>query len=180
MASQIPTPPALENLEIAIEGDIGILTLNRPDAFNAIEPGMIAEFPTAFGWFADQAPLRALIITGAGAAFCAGGDLTWFKKGMDDPEVDIVASVRAGADTLHQGIVDMQRIPYPVIAAINGPAAGAGLSLALACDVRLCSDSERAFLACAYGRIGVSPDGGTTYFLPRVVGPGRAIEILLN
>lgn len=180
MASQIPTPPALENLEIAIEGDIGILTLNRPDAFNAMNPGMIAEFPIAFGWFADQAPLRALIITGAGAAFCAGGDLTWFKKGMDDPDVDIVASVRAGAETLHQGIVDLQRIPYPVIAAINGPAAGAGLSLALACDIRLCSDSERAFLACAYGRIGVSPDGGMTYFLPRVVGASRAVELLLN
>lgn len=180
MANQIPSPPALENLDIAIEDDIGILTLNRPKAFNAMDPGMIAEFPVAFGWFADQAPLRALIITGAGGAFCAGGDLTWFKKGMDDPEVDIVASVRAGAETLHQGIVDLQRIPYPVIAAINGPAAGAGLSLALACDVRLCSDSDRAFLACAYGRIGVSPDGGMTYFLPRVVTPGRAVEILLN
>jgi len=180
MAPEIPTPPALENLEIAIEGDVGVLTLNRPDAFNAMDPGMIAEFPVAFGWLADQAPLRALIITGAGAAFCAGGDLNWFKKGMDDPDVDIVASVRAGAETLHQGIVDLQRIPYPVIAAINGPAAGAGLSLALACDIRLCSDGDRTFLACAYGRIGVSPDGGMTYFLPRVVGPSRAVELLLN
>ncbi len=75
-------------------------------------------------------------------------------------------------------IVDLRRIPYPVIAAVNGPAAGAGFSLALACDIRIASES--AFVACAYGRIGASPDGGMTYFLPRVVGPSRALEILLN
>jgi len=173
-------PPALENLDLTIDGDLGILTLNRPDAFNAMDPAMIAEFPVVFGWLADRAPLRALIITGAGGAFCAGGDLNWFRKGMENENVDIVASVRQGAETLHQGIIDMQRIPYPVIAAINGPAAGAGLSLALACDYRIMSEDERAFLACAYGRIGVSPDGGMTYFLPRVVGPGRAVELLLN
>lgn len=173
-------PPALENLELTIDGEIGILTLNRPDAFNAMDPGMIAEFPTVFSWLADRAQLRALIITGAGMAFCSGGDLNWFQGGMQNEDVDIVASVRQGAETLHQGIVDMQRIPYPVIAAINGPAAGAGLSLALACDYRIMSEDPKAFLACAYGRIGVSPDGGMTYFLPRAVGPARAMELLLN
>ena len=72
----------------------------------------------------------------------------------------------------------MQRIPFPVIAAVNGPSAGAGFSLALACDIRIAS--EEAFFACAYGRIGASPDGGMTYFLPRVVGPSKALELLLN
>jgi len=86
--------------------------------------------------------------------------------------------VRRGAEALHAAIVDLRRIPYPVIAAINGPAAGAGFSLALACDTRIASES--AFLACAYGRIGASPDGGMTYFLPRVVGPSRALELLLE
>ena len=86
--------------------------------------------------------------------------------------------MRRGAEALHQAIVDLRRIPYPVIAAINGPAAGAGFSLALACDIRIAS--EGAFLACAYGRIGASPDGGMTYFLPRVVGPSRALEMLLE
>jgi 2-(1,2-epoxy-1,2-dihydrophenyl)acetyl-CoA isomerase len=170
--------PDLETMRIEIDGDIGTLTLNRPESFNAMSPEMISEMPAAFSWLADRAPLRALIVTGEGAAFCAGGDINWFKKGIDDPEIDIVAGIRAGAETLHQAIIDMQRIPYPVIAAINGPAAGAGLSLALACDTRICS--EKAFLACAYGRIGASPDGGMTYFLPRVVGPSRAIELLLN
>ena len=86
--------------------------------------------------------------------------------------------MRRGAEALHTAIVDLRRIPYPVIGAVNGPAAGAGFSLALACDVRIAS--ENAFFAPAYGRIGASPDGGMTYFLPRVVGPSRALEILLD
>lgn len=178
MSTTSATPPALSTMRLEIEGDVGTLVLNRPESFNAMNPEMIFELPTVFGWLADSADLRALIITGEGAAFCAGGDINWFKKGIEEADVDIVAGVRAGAETLHQGMIDMQRIPYPVIAAINGPAAGAGLSLALACDIRICS--EDAFLACAYGRIGASPDGGMTYFLPRVVGPARAVELLLN
>ncbi len=79
---------------------------------------------------------------------------------------------------LHQAIVDFRRIPFPVIGAINGPAAGAGMSLALMCDMRIAS--EAAFFAIAYGRIGASPDGGMTYFLPRVVGPAKAVELALN
>jgi enoyl-CoA hydratase/carnithine racemase len=86
--------------------------------------------------------------------------------------------VRRGAETLHSAIVDLRRIPHPVIAAVNGPAAGAGFSLALACDLRIAS--EAAFFAPGYGRIGASPDGGMTYFLPRVVGPARALELLLE
>lgn len=168
----------MNTMNLEIDGDVGVLTLNRPDALNAMSPEMISEFPVIFSWLADRATLRALIITGAGFAFCAGGDINWFKKGLDDPDIDIVAGVRAGADQLHQGIVEMQRIPYPVIAAINGPAAGAGFSLALGCDLRISSDA--AVFVCAYGRIGASPDGGMTYFLPRVVGPAKAIELLLN
>jgi 2-(1,2-epoxy-1,2-dihydrophenyl)acetyl-CoA isomerase len=119
-----------------------------------------------------------LIVTGAGDAFCSGGDVNWFKTGVEDDSIDLPASVRRGAEALHTAIVDLRRIPYPVIAALNGPAAGAGFSLALACDIRIAS--EKTFLACAYGRIGASPDGGMTYFLPRVVGPSRALEILLE
>ena len=172
------SPPELNTLSIEIDGEIGTLTLNRPDAFNAMSPEMIGELAVAFAWLADRAPLRALIITGAGKAFCAGGDVTWFQKGVETEEIDLPSEVRRGAEALHVAIVDLRRIPYPVIAAVNGPAAGAGFSLALACDIRI--SSEAAFFACAYGRIGASPDGGMTYFLPRVVGPSRALEILLN
>jgi enoyl-CoA hydratase/carnithine racemase len=171
-------PPELKTLKIEIDGEIGTLTLDRPDAFNAMSPEMIGELTVAFSWLADLAPLRALIVTGSGKAFCAGGDVNWFRMGVEDPDIDLPSQVRRGAEALHQAIVDLRRIPYPVIAAVNGPAAGAGFSLALACDTRIAS--EAAFFACAYGRIGASPDGGMTYFLPRVVGPSRALEILLN
>jgi len=171
-------PPELSTLRIEIDGEIGTLTLDRPESFNAMSPDMILELGTAFAWFADQAPLRGLIVTGAGKAFCSGGDVNGFKEGVEDDSIDLPAQVRRGAEALHTAIVDLRRIPYPVIAAINGPAAGAGFSLALACDIRIAS--EQTFLACAYGRIGASPDGGMTYFLPRVVGPSRALELLLE
>jgi 2-(1,2-epoxy-1,2-dihydrophenyl)acetyl-CoA isomerase len=171
-------PPELKTLRIEIDGEIGTLTLDRPDAFNAMSPEMIGEMTVAFAWLADRAPIRALIVTGSGKAFCAGGDVTWFQRGVEDEEIDLPSEVRRGAEALHAAIVDLRRIPHPVICAVNGPAAGAGFSLALACDIRIAS--EAAFFAPAYGRIGASPDGGMTYFLPRVVGPSRALELLLE
>ncbi|MBW8059817.1 MAG: enoyl-CoA hydratase/isomerase family protein [Solirubrobacterales bacterium] len=176
--TQTLSPPELKTLRIEIDGEIGALTLDRPDVFNAMSPEMIGELTVAFAWLADLAPLRALVVTGSGTAFCAGGDINWFRRGVEDDEIDLPSQVRRVAEALHQAIVDLRRIPYPVIAAVNGPAAGAGFSLALACDTRIASES--AFFACAYGRIGASPDGGMTYFLPRVVGPSRALEILLD
>ena len=178
MTTETLSTPELNTMKLEIDGEIGTLTLDRPDAFNAMSPEMIGEMTVAFAWLADQAPLRALIVTGSGKAFCSGGDVNWFKEGVSSEEIDLPAQVRRGADALHTAIVDLRRIPYPVICAVNGPAAGAGFSLALACDIRI--SSENAFFACAYGRIGASPDGGMTYFLPRVVGPSRALEILLN
>jgi 2-(1,2-epoxy-1,2-dihydrophenyl)acetyl-CoA isomerase len=171
-------PPELETLDIEIDGQVGTLTLNRPDALNAMSPDLISELTTAAAWLADRAPIRALIITGAGRAFCSGGDVNWFKRGVSDERVDLPSEVRRGAELLHNAIVDIRRIPYPVIAAVNGPAAGAGMSLALSADIRIASDE--AFLAIAYGRIGAAPDGGMTYFLPRVVGPAKALELALN
>jgi enoyl-CoA hydratase/carnithine racemase len=173
----LPSPPELKNLRLEVEGEIATLTLDRPKVLNAMSPELIAELVTAAAWLADRAPLRALIVTGAGRAFSAGGDVTWFKRGLEETDADLPAEVRRGADVLHQAIVDFRRIPYPVIAAVNGVAAGAGFSLALMCDTRIAS--EQAAFVCAYGRIGASPDGGMTYFLPRVVGPARALELLL-
>ena len=103
---------------------------------------MIGELGTAFAWLADQAPLRALIVTGAGKAFCSGGDVNWFKTGAEDDSIDLPSQVRRGAEALHTAIVDLRRIPYPVIGAVNGPAAGAGFSLALACDIRIASEDD--------------------------------------
>jgi 2-(1,2-epoxy-1,2-dihydrophenyl)acetyl-CoA isomerase len=177
-AAMTPAPPELKTMRIGIEGSVGTLTLSRPDDMNAMSPEMIGELALIAPWLADRAPFRALIVTGEGRAFSAGGDINWFKRGLDEPGADLVAEVRRGADVLHQAIVDFKRIPYPVIAAVNGPAAGAGFSLALMCDIRIAS--EKAFFVCAYGRIGASPDGGMTYFLPRVIGPAAAAELMLE
>src|SRR3954468_21688740 len=177
-AAAPPAPPDLETLRIDIEDDIGTLTLNRPKVLNAMSPELIGELVTAAAWLADRAALRGLIVTGAGRPFSAGGDVTWFKRGLEESGEWLSADVRRGAEVLHQAIVDFRRIPYPVIGAVNGVAAGAGFSLALMCDTRIAS--EDAAFVCAYGRIGASPDGGMTYFLPRMVGPAKAIELLLN
>jgi enoyl-CoA hydratase/carnithine racemase len=172
-------PPKLNTLQIASDGDVGTLTLNRPKAMNAMDPELIGELTLAAAWLADRAPFRALIVTGSGdKSFSAGGDINWFKRGLEDPAHDLPSDVRRGADVLHQAIVDFRRIPYPVIGAVNGAAAGAGFSLALMCDIRIAS--ENAVFVVAYGRIGASPDGGMTYFLPRVVGPAKALELALE
>ena len=179
MTANQAAPPDLKTIRIETDGQIGTLTLNRPDSLNAMSPELIGELVVAASWLADRAALRALIVTGAGdRAFSSGGDVNWFKKGVDSEGFDLPADVRRGADVLHQAIVDFRRIPYPVIGAINGVAAGAGFSLALMCDTRIAS--EDASFVCAYGRIGASPDGGMTYFLPRMIGPVRAVELMLN
>lgn len=179
MATATASPPELKTLRIEIDGEVGTLTLDRPDALNAMNADMVADLPVAAAWLADHAPLRALIVTGTGdRAFSAGGDVKAFQQGLEDDAIDLPSLVRRDAEVMHQGIVDLQRIPYPVIAAVNGAAAGVGFSLALACDIRIASES--AAFVCAYGRIGASPDGGMTYFLPRVVGPSKAKELLLE
>ena len=161
-----------------LENGVLLITMNRPEVYNAADEEMHGQLARIWADVARDESAKVAVITGAGKAFSAGGDVNWFKKGVDEEGFDLPADVRRGAEVLHQGIIDLRRIPYPVIAAVNGPAAGAGFSLALACDIRIAADS--AFFAPAYGRIGASPDGGMTYFLPRVVGPSRALEILLT
>ena len=161
-------PPELKTLKIEADGPngaLGTLTLNRPDDMNAMSPELIYELTVAAAWLADRAPFRALVVTGAGGAFSAGGDINWFQKGLDDPGHDLPSDVRRGAEVLHQAIIDLRRIPYPVIAAVNGPAAGAGFSLALACDIRIAANT--AFFAPAYGR-----DGGSGPRVPRWIHRG--------
>src|SRR3954470_14736859 len=177
-AAASSAPPELETIRIEVAGEIATMTLARPTVLNATRAELIGELVTAAAGLADRARVRALIVTGAGRAFSAGGDVTWFKRGLEESGEYLSADVRRGAEVLHQAIIDFRRIPYPVVGAINGVAAGAGFSLALMCDTRIAS--EEAAFVCAYGRIGASPDGGMTYFLPRVVGQARALELLLD
>src|SRR5215217_7583856 len=98
MTPETVNPPQLNTIRIDVDGEIGTLTLDRPDAFNAMSPELIGEMFVAFAWLADRAPLRALILTGAGKAFCAGGDVTWFRKGVEEDTVDLPSEVRRGAE----------------------------------------------------------------------------------
>ena len=102
MSTETLSPPELNTLKIEIDGEIGTLTLDRPDAFNAMSPEMIGELTVAFAWLADRAPLRALIVTGAGKAFCAGGDVNGSRQGVESEEIDLPSEVRRGAEALHR------------------------------------------------------------------------------
>jgi 2-(1,2-epoxy-1,2-dihydrophenyl)acetyl-CoA isomerase len=173
-----PQAPAYETLELTARDGVGVLTLMRPTAGNAMCPTMLRELPEATAWLADQAALRALVITGEGAAFSSGGDLQILSGLATQRGFDIAADSRRRIDQLHQAILNLRRIEYPVVAAVNGLAAGSGFALALACDQRIAS--TRAVFTAAYGRVGLTPDGGLTYLLPRLVGEVRALAILIG
>lgn len=170
--------PRLGSMRLQIEGAIGTLVLDRAEENNALNAEMVGDLCEVTAWLANRARLRALIITGAGRVFCAGGDVALFRELIERDDRDAVAEVRQGLGALNEAILSLRRIPYPVIAAVNGAATGAGLALALACDVRIASD--RASFLLAYSRLGACPDAGMSYFLPRIVGPARALELLLE
>jgi len=157
---------------------VTLVTLNRPERMNAMAFDVMIPLRDALRDVSTDNDCRVVVLTGAGHGFCSGADLvgTGIVPNIDGLQRTSIA--RRAMKVLDDVILSIRDMHQPVIAAVNGPAAGAGFSLALACDTRIAS--EAAFFACAYGRIGASPDGGMTYFLPRVVGPSRATEILLN
>lgn len=147
------------------------LTLNRPERLNAINDDMLDEL-TAFLRNADgDRTIGAVVLTGAGRAFCSGQDL---RAAAEQGDVDIGAKLR---DHYAPAIRAMRSLHKPVLAAVNGPAAGAGFSLALAADLRIAAES--ATFVQAFVRIGLIPDAGSTYFLPRLIGPARAAELMM-
>ena len=154
-------------------GPVAVLVLNRPDAFNAFNGDFLDAFAVAARAVADDPAVRAVVITGAGKAFCAGGDL---KQLIDYPDGSAAGFLRL-AGRFHETILQLASMPKPVIAAVNGVAAGGGFSLALACDLRILARS--ATLKCAYGSAGLTLDGGGSWTLPRLVGRAKALEIAL-
>jgi enoyl-CoA hydratase/carnithine racemase len=161
-----------------VEPRIGLVTLNRPEFLNAINLRMLEDFEELNRTLSRDDAIRVLIITGAGRGFCAGADLNdavVYKdtEAFADPEhfLQIVQERFAGL------ILGLRAIPQPLIAAINGPAAGGGFSMTLACDIRICAP-EASFIA-SFANIGLSGgELGTSYLLPRLVGMARAAEIL--
>ena len=158
---------------IRITQDEGIakLVLNRPSVFNAFDHDMIEDFACHVTMLAADGNVRGVVISGEGKGFCAGGDIKWVSEFPLGPS----AAFHKLAASFHQAILEIRRMPKPVIAAINGIAAGGGFSLALACDFRVMARS--AALRQAYTSNGLCIDGGGTFMLPRIVGLARALEI---
>ena len=158
-------------------GGLVTLTLNRTDAYNAIDGPLVESLLAALIDCDEDGSVRAVMITGAGKAFCAGGNLKAMKA-----EADTVGSagpfLKKLTVSVHGAVATIARMEKPVIAAVNGPAGGFGFSLALACDLVLAS--ENAVFTMAYTNAGLAPDGGSSFFLPRIVGPKRAYDLMVN
>jgi 2-(1,2-epoxy-1,2-dihydrophenyl)acetyl-CoA isomerase len=159
---------------VTITQDEGIakLILNRPAVFNVFDHSMIEHLARHVVMLAVDDNVRGIVISGEGKGFCAGGDLKW----VSDFPLGPSAAFHKLAASFHQAILEIRRMPKPVIAAINGIAAGGGFSLALACDFRVMARS--ATLRQAYTSNGLCIDGGGTFMLPKIVGLARAFEIV--
>ena len=158
-------------IEIKQNGNITEVILNRSESYNAFNLEMITELANHLTQLATDNSVRGVAITGRGKAFCAGGDLKWAVEFSQKAG----SSFHTLASQLHLAIVEIRRMKKPVVAAINGTAAGAGFSLVLACDFRIIEKS--AILRQAYTSNGLCIDGGGTFTLPRIVGLSRSLEI---
>ena len=161
-----------------VAGGVATVTLNRPAKLNAYTVELGDEVVDAFARARADAAVRAVILTGAGRAFCAGVDLEHLKKHMAG---DAAAAGRAKLgeeDFLRRFPLDLLHFPKPVIAAVNGPAIGVGVTMILPCDVRLAS--ENAKLGLTFAKLGLLPGLGSTHLLPRLVGMAKALELVLS
>jgi 2-(1,2-epoxy-1,2-dihydrophenyl)acetyl-CoA isomerase len=162
-----------ELLLLRIEDGVAWLTLNRPHAANTIDAPMAAAFRAAITELNEDSRVRALVLGGAGKMFCAGGDLQRFAKEEDKAPAYIEALIT----DFHAALTMLETFRAPVIAAVHGAAAGAGMGLALTADIVIAAESSRFVMA--YTRSGLTPDGGTSWILPHLVGLRRALELTL-
>lgn len=161
-------------IKVSVDGAVATLALNRPDRLNALNASVHAEIREAMNRVEANAAIRCLVITGEGRAFCSGQDLTE-RVMSENTQVDIGASLDRDYNPLVRRLV---AFPVPTIAAVNGPAVGAGANLALACDILLFARS--AYFQEAFARIGLVPDAGGTWLLPRIVGLKRALAMCMT
>jgi enoyl-CoA hydratase/carnithine racemase len=157
-----------------VDDGVGLITLNRPDRKNAFSSEMLARWEEVLVGARDEDSVKAIVVTGAGAAFCAGGDV----KAIADPGHPLgAAGTRQNLiETVHRIPYALERLDTPVIAAVNGPAVGAGMDMALMCDLRFVGRSAR--FSEGYIRAGLIPGDGGCFFLPRLVGIAKALELL--
>ena len=167
---------AMEQISVDHEEGVTRITLNRPDRLNALTSVMSDELVEAFSALREDESVRAVVLTGAGRGFCSGQDLTEFEEAYrSGGRPDIREHLERAYHRLIPAIVET---PKPVIAAVNGVAAGAGVSLAAACDVRIASEEAR--FTQAFVKIGLVPDSGGTWLLPRLIGYPRALELSMT
>jgi 2-(1,2-epoxy-1,2-dihydrophenyl)acetyl-CoA isomerase len=165
-----------QTIQLEQRGAVAVLTLNRPESLNALTLEMGREFQTAIGEALQQGA-RAIILTGAGRAFCAGGDLRDMQRiAAEDGRIE--AFFDEPLRLLHDCILMIRKTPAPFVAAVNGVASGAGCNLALACDLTIAAASAR--FNQAFIKIGLSPDCGGTFILPRLIGLKHATELLMT
>jgi 2-(1,2-epoxy-1,2-dihydrophenyl)acetyl-CoA isomerase len=164
-----------EPVRYDVEGGVATLTLNRPDAMNSLDTGTKEALVAAIERAADDDAVRCVVLTGTGRAFCVGQDLREHADNLAGmPLAEVWATVDSHYSPIARGLATM---PKPVLAAVNGVAAGAGMAIALACDWRVAADS--ATFTTAFTGVGLSCDTGTSWTLPRLVGLGKAMELLL-
>lgn len=166
-----------EAILLARDGRIATLMLNRPAALNVLDLDMMDTLVAHTAALAADDTLRVVVLKGAGRHFMAGGDLRTFATRLDTEPSQRQLEFRRIVDRLHAAIEHLQRMPHTVIGAVHGAVAGFGLSLAGACDIVVASDN--AYFSSAYRQIGLTPDGGGTWSLPRIVGLRKALEIHL-
>src|SRR5579863_1627291 len=174
MMNPTPTAPAAAEpvLLQKVEQGIALLTMNRADKLNALNGDLATALNQAFERVGKDDSVRVVVLTGAGRAFCAGGDLAVIGKGREAKDTKQLEPIlRAGMGA----VLRMRTIAQPVIAAVNGPAAGAGMNIALAADLRIAA--EEAVFGQNFAKVGLFPDYGGTFFLPQLVGPAKAAEM---
>lgn len=165
-----------ENIKFDMRGSVCVITLNRPDSLNALTLAVACEFKAAIA-DAVKGNARAIVLTGAGRAFCAGGDLREMQK-IAAQDGRIEAFFDEPLRELNECIMLIRRTPLPIIAAVHGAAAGGGCNLALACDLVIAAEGAR--FNQAFVKIGLSPDCGGTFILPRLVGWRRATQLMMT
>ncbi|MCH8989451.1 MAG: enoyl-CoA hydratase/isomerase family protein [Chloroflexi bacterium] len=176
------TDTEFQHIALQRHGQVAVVTLQRPDRLNAINRQMAQELHDVFDLVAGEFPeTRVLVITGAGRGFCSGADVSDMAKRMADPmEADLGHSVSAdqGPSLTMRLAPHLREIPQPVIAAVNGVAAGAGLGIAVSCDIRIASDSAR--FSAVFVKRSLMPDAGVSQILGALTGPGIAAEMTLT
>jgi 2-(1,2-epoxy-1,2-dihydrophenyl)acetyl-CoA isomerase len=165
--------PDYQFVRIALCDRVGTITLNRPDRLNAFEAVMARELAEAARSVVEDPGVRAIVVTGEGRGFCAGADVKYLESCVGERRIDDAMVVLDYGNAVVQSL---RSTPKPVIASLNGPAAGGGASLALAADIRLAS--PQASIGFVFHRLGLHPDMGASSLLARLVGPSRALELL--